>query len=382
MNTHINLLFIHDLSIKYIKSFILEDKNILNDIASNIHSFKDNNLTSQQINILSKFTIKHITSSILSYNELKINFDKLELWLKKKDQIVFFPLYEINLNNNIKEYKEFIKNPINRTFSSNTNTNNESNYINKYINLISEYFDKHIVDDIIQKSTIKEDIKKIVYENNISARAKKYVNNNFNYEENNFSDEDNKNESSSLIFQDLSRVNINQKYKYEKKCHFKDTINQYQGIQNKFIPDNIIKDVFDMLKIHGLYNENDIDPFKKITKEHIRSFLDETGHSKYYEDLQLIYSKITKKPCPNISQYEKKLYEDFDCLVETFLNLNINRKNFLNSHYVLRQLLLRQNVKVPENDLNYLKTPNRLREHDEIFQKCCEILNWNFIPFC
>ena len=106
MNTHINLLFIHDLSIKYIKTIILEDKSILNDIASNIHSFKDiNNLTKHQLNILSNFTIKPITSSISSYNEFKLNFDKLELWLKKKDQIIFFPLYEINLNNNIKEYK-------------------------------------------------------------------------------------------------------------------------------------------------------------------------------------------------------------------------------------------------------------------------------------
>jgi ubiquinone/menaquinone biosynthesis C-methylase UbiE len=45
----------------------------------------------------------------------------------------------------------------------------------------------------------------------------------------------------------------------------------------------------------------------------------------------------------------------FDCLVDAFLSLEINRKNFLNSHYVLRQLLKRQGVRVAEDDLSSLK---------------------------
>ena len=44
------------------------------------------------------------------------------------------------------------------------------------------------------------------------------------------------------------------------------------------------------------------------------------------------------------------------------------------------QLLLKQGITVPYEDLNYLKTPNRLREHDEIYKTCCNILNWNFMP--
>ena len=107
----------------------------------------------------------------------------------------------------------------------------------------------------------------------------------------------------------------------------------------------------------------------------------EINYSKYYEDEQLIYSKITGKEKPDISQYESKLFEDFEKLVKVFQSLeNVSRKNFLNSHYVLRQLLLRQGVKVADNALNFLRTPQRLREHDEIYQRCCEILKWNFTP--
>jgi hypothetical protein len=105
-----------------------------------------------------------------------------------------------------------------------------------------------------------------------------------------------------------------------------------------------------------------------------------TKHNSYYEDIQLIYSKITGKPCPNISAYETILYKEFDELVEAFKKLNLKRTNFLNCHYVLKQLLKRQKYRVPDGDLPCLKTPNRLREHHSIYQKCCEILGWTFSP--
>ena len=177
----------------------------------------------------------------------------------------------------------------------------------------------------------------------------------------------------NINYHDYSRVNMVQKYHYDKKCHFRDTINQYQGKQNKFIPQKVYDDIDYMIKMHGLSKD-------KITINHVSMFLTETKNTNFYEDKQLIYSNITGKDKPDISKYEKQLYEDFDKLVTVFLQLKINRKNFLNAHYVLKQLLLRQGVKLPENHLNSLRTPQRLREHDEIYEKCCEMLGWNFRP--
>lgn len=192
----------------------------------------------------------------------------------------------------------------------------------------------------------------------------------------------------NIGFNQLQHINLNQKYKYEKICHFRDTVNQFQTKQNKFIPSKIFDDLEDMIEKHGLKNKDIIDQtnrkevYSKVTKKHIRDFLSETNNNKYYEDLQLFYCKITGKTPPDISHLEKKLYEDFENLVDAFLKISnhTNRKNFLNSQYVLKQLLRRYNYHVKDEDLSMLKTPARIREHDEIYEKCCDILNWNYQP--
>ena len=197
--------------------------------------------------------------------------------------------------------------------------------------------------------------------------------------------------SESITYNDYSRININPKYHYEKRCHFRDTINQFQGKQNRSIPDIVYTKLEEMLEKHKLIKTEDkqledgtivkVKNYDKVLKKHIRLFLSETGFSKYYEDEQLIYNKITGKEKIDISQYEPKLFEDFDKLVKAYSSLKeITRTNLLNSHYVLRQLLLRQGVKVADSVLHFLKTPQRLREHDEIYKKCCEVLKWEFTP--
>ncbi len=184
-------------------------------------------------------------------------------------------------------------------------------------------------------------------------------------------------------FDDIERLHSTVQYRYEKRCHFRDTINQYQGKENKIIPKKVFEDLDYMLEKHGLLNvdaTNQKDRYVRVKKPHMRKFLVSLKYTKYYEDDQLIYSELTGAPKPDISKYEKQLYEDFDALLSAFIQLKIERKNFLNSHYVLRQLLLRQGVKVSEGDLTRLKTLQRERVHDEIYQQCCEILSWNFSP--
>ena len=199
-------------------------------------------------------------------------------------------------------------------------------------------------------------------------------------------DDTNDEEWNGMVYNDINRINFNTKFKYDKRQHFKDTINQYQGLQHKNIPDHVISNIIDMIEKHGLADMSKSDPkerYSKLTKEHIQMFLSEIDQSQYYEDKQLIYSKITTIPCPNIQKLEKVLLQDFEQLVEAFLSFPeevVDRKNFLNAHYVLRQLLRRRNVVVSEHDLNNLKTPNRLRQHDDIYQMCCEKLGWNFTP--
>jgi hypothetical protein len=305
----------------------------------------------------------------LQYNEFR---QKLQIILNSKQQITSFSACYNILNSVLDEiieiYSRDLNKPIQKSFGSGVQNKSidpelEELYETYYLALV-KYLDNEILDQLMKQAIAMSG------KTNISTKSK----------ETNKDEEDDNQIYEGINYHDLTRVNINKKYKYEKWCHFRDTITQYQGLQRKLIPEAVINDVKRMIQEHGLYDEKAEDAYEKVTKAHIRIFLGETKHNKYYEDCQLIYSKITGKPCPNIGKYEKQLYEDFDALVDAYASLKLERKNFLSNHYILNQLLRRQKYKVPSGDLNFLKTANRLKEHDEIYQKCCEILGWNFQP--
>lgn len=177
-------------------------------------------------------------------------------------------------------------------------------------------------------------------------------------------------------FKDIDRINMHQKYKYEKKSHFKEGILQFQGKQNKYIDDIIYQKAEEWLEIHGLINKNannKKDRFEKVRKEHIRLFMSESEHpriTKHYEDLNLIYSKLTDKPCPDISYLEEKLYAQFDKLVEAFINLeDVERTNFLNSQFVLKKLLILNGHEIDPQDFPGLKTASRQAEHEDLWSR-------------
>lgn len=195
-------------------------------------------------------------------------------------------------------------------------------------------------------------------------------------------------EWTGMVYNDTTRLNWSQRFKYDKRLHFKETITKYQGLQHTNIPEKVINDVITMIELHGLADTSKTNPkerYATVTKKHIKMFLNESGNDNtdYYEDVALIHSKITGIACPNIQHLEKGLYQDFEQLVEVFLSFPpevVDRKNFLNAHYILRQLMLKRGIVVPDDDLNNLRTPNRQRTHDEIYQMCCEKLGWNFTP--
>ena len=191
-------------------------------------------------------------------------------------------------------------------------------------------------------------------------------------------------QSIQTSFKDIDRVNLSQKYKYKKKVHFRDTVNQYQGKQNKKIEPEIFKILENQFLIHNLINtesKNDYEKYSNITKEHIYMFLFETNNSNYYEDINMIHTHFTGIPCPDISHIEHLLYEDFDRVVDAYETLeDIDRIHFLNGQYILYQLLRRRKFKVKESDFDILKTRERLVEHDVIYQKICMKLEWTFLP--
>ena len=74
------------------------------------------------------------------------------------------------------------------------------------------------------------------------------------------------------------------------------------------------------------------------------NFLKENKDTKYYEDIHLIHSVITGQPPNDISHIEKDIMDDFEKIADKYDKIfknKIKRKSFINSQYVLYQLLIK-----------------------------------------
>lgn len=187
-------------------------------------------------------------------------------------------------------------------------------------------------------------------------------------------------------YNDSTRINISTKYMYDRKIHFRDCINQYQGKQNNSILQKVYDDLIEQFQRHHLVNNQYTDKkrkFSRITKEHILMFLKELNHTKHYENVHLIHYNITNVKPDDISYLEQQLLYDFDALTELYDKRfkHIKRKNFINTQYVLFQLLRRHKHDCDKNSFTNLKTLDRKSFHDDICKTLFEELGWNHEPY-
>ncbi len=191
---------------------------------------------------------------------------------------------------------------------------------------------------------------------------------------------------------DADRVNVSIKYQYQRKLHFRDCINQFQGKQNSTVKQQVYDDLRVQFDMHGLTTVDNcdatctdkcMDKYRLITKYHVSFFLKETGHSNHYEDLNMIYHTITGNKLDDISYLENALEDDFEKLSKIYdedyvKTKKIKRKNFLNTQYILYQLLRRHNYPCSEMDFTFLKTIERKGFHDDICSDLFKKLGWSF----
>jgi hypothetical protein len=278
----------------------------------------------------------------------------------------------------LENYKSILKTPIKISFTGRQKTEeNEKNIIiDKYIDIAQKYY------KIQTKSKEKKfrmicdncpNKKDIVIEDNAyictqcGSQQEKIEN--------------------TTSYKDADRVNISTKYTYDRKVHFRDCINQYQGKQNCTIDQKVYEDLEDIFRRHHLLNgEKNVKReirYSKITKEHILMFLKELGYSKHYENVILIHYNLTGKKPDDISYIEDKLLNDFEILVETYDRIfknKVSRVNFISTQYVLYQLLQKYHHPCKKEDFVILKTMDRKSFHDSICRELFSVLGWSFTP--
>ena len=187
-------------------------------------------------------------------------------------------------------------------------------------------------------------------------------------------------------YKDSDRVNISAKYTYDRKVHFRDCMNQYQGKQNCTIEQKVYDDLEDIFERHHLLvgdkNTKKEIRFSKITRTHVVMFLKELGYSKHYENAILIHYNMTGKKPDDISHLEDALMADLDLLLETYDKLyknKVDRVNFISTQFVLYQLLQRHKHPCKKEDFVILKTIDRKSFHEDICQHLFSILGWNCV---
>lgn len=186
---------------------------------------------------------------------------------------------------------------------------------------------------------------------------------------------------SDQIIVDMEKINFkdpfyeNKSTKYKRMNHFSELMNQFQAKESTEIPPKIINMIIGEIKKQKITNPN------KLKKNKMRSILKKLELNQYFEHVPFIINKLTGLPSPTITrEIEEKLKSMFKEIQNPFeIFKPKNRKNFLNYNYVYYKFfeLLELDHFLPHFTL--LKSATKLREQDEIWEKICKYLKWQYI---
>ena len=318
--------------------------------------------------------LRHRTQKSLEENKKKIE-DKI----KDINEKITYNFYIMETTEIIESYVKLLQCPVKVNFMGKHKSNNidKQDLIDRYCSIAKNYTDLNI-------HFYKEAPVKILCTNETcsSKRSIDIIDNNYVCIGcgtmlgivSNFSS-----------YKDVERVNMSSKYTYDRKIHFRDCINQFQGKQNATIDKIVYDKLLEQFKLHGLLLPGQTlqEQCADISREQIYIFLKETGYSKHYEDIILIHFVLTGKKPDDISYLESFLLDDFDTLTNAYdqkyrKNQVLERKNFINTQYVLFQLLRRHKYPCKRQDFNILKTIDRKSFHDDVCKTLFEQLGWNF----
>lgn len=165
-------------------------------------------------------------------------------------------------------------------------------------------------------------------------------------------------------------------FAYKKANHFNEWLAQFQAKENTDIPADVVEAVLAELR-----KERISDP-KKVKKEKILEVLRKLKLSKMYDHVQQIKNRIQQQMTSLTlsKETEEKLQHMFKEIQPAFIKYcPKGRSNFLSYPYVLYKMcqLLEMDEFLPCFQL--LKSREKLYQQDQVWQKICAELGWQFI---
>ena len=163
-------------------------------------------------------------------------------------------------------------------------------------------------------------------------------------------------------------------YSYKRENHFNEWISQFQAKESTHVPEDVI------VKLRAEFKKQKLKDLSEITHEKVKNLLKKLNYSKYYEHVPYITTMISGITPPMMPQeLEDKLRLMFHSIQQPFeKHKPANRKNFLSYSYVLYKMceLLGHDEYLPCFPL--LKSREKLYTQDQIWEKICNELRWEF----
>ncbi len=165
-------------------------------------------------------------------------------------------------------------------------------------------------------------------------------------------------------------------YPYKRINHFNEWLSQFQAKETTEIPADVYGQI--MRELH----KNRIRDFKKLTLARMKKILKKLCLTQYYEHSTHIISKLSGLPPPVISRdVEDELRRMFRQIQEPFANhCPIGRINFLSYSYVLHKFCELKELDEFIHCFPLLKSREKLRQQDKIWEGICSDLRWQYIP--
>ena len=162
---------------------------------------------------------------------------------------------------------------------------------------------------------------------------------------------------------------------YKRMNHFSELLNQCQGKESTDIPEDVFQRIINELNVLKITD------LSKLDNKIMRSVLKNLNLNSYYEHIPYIINKLNGIPPPTMSrELEEKVRSMFKEVQEPWVNgKKTTRKNFLNNNYVFHKIF----ELLEEDDFlqyfPYLKSREKLQEHDDEWKKICAHNKWQFI---
>ena len=166
-------------------------------------------------------------------------------------------------------------------------------------------------------------------------------------------------------------------FAYQRINHFNELIAQYQGKESTEIP----QEVFDKIVIE--IKKERITDLSKITPKKIKTYLKKLKLNKYYEHIAYIITRLSGVAPPKLpKELEDKLRSMFKEIQAPFNKFcPKERKNLLYYPYILHKFVELLGVDHIYK-FSVLKNRDKLYKHDQLWEKICKELGWEFIKSC